>query len=72
VDPFPSSKTALERLRRVCFRAEFLSNQLHYSGYAHLDEERIAILEWLDGIRVPAFGTSEAGRAVLTTPAVRG
>jgi hypothetical protein len=71
-DPCPSPEAAVERLRRLCFRAEFLSNQLHFSGFAYLDKERIAILEWLDGIRVPAFGTSDAGRSVLTTPAVRG
>jgi hypothetical protein len=70
-DPCPSTKTALDRLRRLCFRAEFLSNQLQLSGFAHLDEERIALLQWLDRIRVPAFGISEAGRSVLTTPAIR-
>lgn len=71
-DPCPPAKVALARLRRLCFRAAFLSNQLRLAGFVHLDDERIGLVEWLDGIRVPAFGISDAGRGVLTNPAVRG
>jgi hypothetical protein len=56
------------RLRRVCFRAEYLSRRLRACGYADLGGERAALAGWLDGIRLPAFGLSPAGRAALDAP----
>lgn len=61
---------ALDRLQRVCFRAEYLSNQLRHARFAHLDEDRIQLTEWLDCIRLPAFGLSGPGREALATPAI--
>jgi hypothetical protein len=66
--PGLSPGDAASRLQRVSFRAEFLSNQLRFSGYAHLDHDRTAIARWLDSARVPAFNLSPSGRSILGQP----
>lgn len=56
----------LQKLRRACFRGAYLSARLQESGRQYaLDDERMAIAEWLDECRVPEFDLNEAGRQVL-------
>lgn len=50
------SQRDLDQFRRVCFRAAYLSKQLHLLPTSSgLGEARQAIIGWLDALRVPAF-----------------
>lgn len=55
-----------DAFRRVCFRADYLSLQLHRLTDEHVDDERREIVSWLDEIRVPAFDPTPQGRDLVT------
>lgn len=56
----------LDQLRRICFRAAYLSNQLRSNPKcAGIGTERHEVIAWLDDIRVQPFDLTAAGQQQL-------
>jgi hypothetical protein len=56
----------LDRLRKVCFRAGYLSRQLDTVCEDFLDDERLSMKSWLDRCRVKEFDLNQAGLDLLS------
>ncbi len=61
-----SLESDLDQLRRICFRAAYLSNQLRNNPEcADIGTERHEVIAWLDDIRVLPFDLTPAGQKQL-------